>query len=665
MHGKGIALLLVFSSVIIGRGTGLSAAEITPVEAFGALPQVSNVELSPDGSLLAWEDERQTAPTVVMFDLAAQKYRRIIPVADGTKLRSLAWADNETLLVTLSTFATYGETSASAHYEISRTFAADVGGGKDRMLLMRGGSRSLVTGANLLAWRTTKPKTVIMSTWDYSESVARSDTGTRLAGHRGDSGWVAQVFEVDTRTGKGKFIEEGTQFTDDWIVDGAGNVVARSEWDPKTEVYRVVARNGHGWREILQQQHKGRRTVFGLTRDGTALVVSSTSDRGRKILETLPLNGSASTTLLEDPAYDVAGVFSDRFTGSPISAVLGGLEESRHWFDPEAERQYSTIARAFPGKRVAVYGRSENNQRVLAAVEGPSAPRVYYLVDLVTHKADIVGEEYPKLSGVTLGEVRAITYKARDGTLIPAYLTLPPGRTDKNLPLILLPHGGPAARDDYAFDWWAQFLASRGYLVLQPQFRGSTGFGDDWREAGSRQWGKRMQDDLTDGVKALVEQGLADAQRVCIVGASYGGYAALAGAAFTPEIFRCAVSVNGVSDLPMFLGYQRAHAGGESDSLAYWLDDIGAPSDPEVIAKSPVRAVAQVKAPVLLIHAINDTVVPLFQSEKMADALTTAGKPVTLVKLDGEDHWLSKSATRVQVLKEIEKFLGASLRKDP
>src|SRR5262249_29699108 len=152
---------------------------------------------------------------------------------------------------------------------------------------------------------------------------------------------------------------------------------------------------------------------------------------------------------------------------------------------------------------VTVYGRSANGQRAVARVEGPAHPPVYYLVDFAAHKADIVGEEYPALANVPLGEVRAITYKARDGTLIPGYLTLPPGASDKNLPLIVLPHGGPEARDDYRFDWLAQFIAVRGYAVLQPQFRGSTGFGEAFRRAGYRQWGGLMQDDVSDGVRAL------------------------------------------------------------------------------------------------------------------------------------------------------------------
>jgi dipeptidyl aminopeptidase/acylaminoacyl peptidase len=148
------------------------------------------------------------------------------------------------------------------------------------------------------------------------------------------------------------------------------------------------------------------------------------------------------------------------------------------------------------------------------------------------------------------------------------------------LPLVILPHGGPESRDWLRFDWWAQFLATRGYAVLQPQFRGTVGFGDAFRLAGRRQWGGLMQDDLSDGVRAMITQGIADPQRVCIVGSGYGGYAALAGAAFTPELHACAVSVNGVSNLSEMLGWEADHHGTESDTLGYWRDSIGPSSIP-------------------------------------------------------------------------------------
>jgi dipeptidyl aminopeptidase/acylaminoacyl peptidase len=261
-----------------------------------------------------------------------------------------------------------------------------------------------------------------------------------------------------------------------------------------------------------------------------------------------------------------------------------------------------------------------------------------------------------------LGDVKGISYKARDGTEIPAFLTMPPTKSAAPLPLVVLPHGGPQARDYLKFDWLVQFLASRGYVVLQPQFRGSTGFGDAFREAGYRQWGGLMQDDITDGVRAMIDQGIADAHRICIVGASYGGYAALAGAAFTPDLYSCAVSISGVSDLPALMRESVPIYGGAlSTSLSDWKMRIGAPNDSALTAKSPINSVRTIKIPVLIVYGTGDGVVPNEQSERMARALKSAGKSVTVSVLQGEDHWLSRTETRMQVLKDLDAFLGKHL----
>ena len=227
---------------------------------------------------------------------------------------------------------------------------------------------------------------------------------------------------------------------------------------------------------------------------------------------------------------------------------------------------------------------------------------------------------------------------------------------------MVLPHGGPQARDYLAFDWLVQFLSSRGYAVLQPQFRGSTGFGDAFREAGYRQWGGLMQDDVTDGVHAMIEQGIADPHRICIVGASYGGYAALAGAAFTPDLYSCAASISGVSDLPALMREEvPLYDGIISNSMSDWKAHIGGPNDSNLAAKSPINSVKAIKIPILIVYGTGDSIVPNAQSEKMASALKSAGKTVTVAVLAGEDHWLSRTESRVQLLKELETFLGKNL----
>ncbi|WP_426037804.1 alpha/beta hydrolase family protein [Brevundimonas sp. DC300-4] len=260
--------------------------------------------------------------------------------------------------------------------------------------------------------------------------------------------------------------------------------------------------------------------------------------------------------------------------------------------------------------------------------------------------------------------MRSITYAAGDGLQIHGFLTLPPGREDaRGLPLVVLAHGGPASRDIVGFDWWGQALASRGYAVLQANFRGSTGYGDAFMEAGYGEWGRKMQTDLSDGVRYLAEQDLIDPQRVCIVGASYGGYAALAGVTVQQDIYRCAVSVAGISDLRRMVEEEASDgARRENVTVRYWNRFMGADrlGDRSLDERSPVKLAEQAGAPILLLHGRDDSVVPIDQSRIMATALRRAGKPVEFVELEGEDHWLSRGDTRQRMLTETVDFLQAN-----
>ena len=257
-----------------------------------------------------------------------------------------------------------------------------------------------------------------------------------------------------------------------------------------------------------------------------------------------------------------------------------------------------------------------------------------------------------------MAAVQSVSFKAQDGLALGGYLTLPNGRAARGLPLVVFPHGGPAVRDEPGFDWWAQAMASRGYAVLQVNYRGSDGFGTAFREAGFGEWGRKMQTDLSDGVRYLAAQGTIDPARVCIVGASYGGYAALAGATLEHGVYRCAVSVAGPSDLRHFVAWSlRRH---DLSTQRYWDRFMGAkgPDDTHLDDLSPADRIGAATPPILLIHGKDDTVVPFEQSQFMADALKRAGKPVEMVVLNHEDHWLSHGDTRLQMLQATMDFLA-------
>ena len=301
--------------------------------------------------------------------------------------------------------------------------------------------------------------------------------------------------------------------------------------------------------------------------------------------------------------------------------------------------------------------------KLIVVVDGPRQPTAYYYLNRTTHEATQLASTYPDLSEADLGEMKPWPYKARDGLDIPAYLTLPPGKAAKNLPVVVMPHGGPGARDMLGFDWMAQFFANRGYAVLQPNFRGSTGYGQKFEEAGYGQWGLKSQDDITDGVKKLIADGIADPKRICIVGASYGGYAALAGAAFTPDLYACAVSFAGVSDIAKMLRSDASDFGSDSWAVSEMNRSIGNRYDDsgKLAATSPARHADSIKCPVLLLHGAGDTTVRIEQSEEMRDALQDAHKSVAYVRFEGDSHYMLLADTRIRVLKETEAFLAKNI----
>jgi dipeptidyl aminopeptidase/acylaminoacyl peptidase len=331
-----------------------------------------------------------------------------------------------------------------------------------------------------------------------------------------------------------------------------------------------------------------------------------------------------------------------------------------HYFDPATQKIQTTLEKALPNQSVAIVSKDATSTSYLAVSDGPRNPPTLYLYQPAAHQLMVLLQAYPALQQSDLGEMKPYPYKARDGLDIHAYLTLPPGRDPHNLPTIIMPHGGPEDRDMLRFDWVAQFLASRGYAVLQPNFRGSSGYGWPFITAGDGEWANKVQFDVQDGVKKLVSDGVADPKHTCIFGWSYGGYMSLAGATFSPDLYACAAAFAGVYDLDRLL-YSGSKF--ESESTSVWERRMGASrSDSDkMYALSPAKHPDQVKAPILLMHSDKDVTVPIEQSEIEERGLKKFGKQVQFVKMSGDDHQLSYASTRIQMLTELEKFLATNI----
>jgi dipeptidyl aminopeptidase/acylaminoacyl peptidase len=630
-------------------GPNLAAA--APLEAYGRLPSVEDIQISPDGATLAFvltsgEDRR-----IVIKRLADHAVLGVLN-AGAVKLRDLQWADAQHLLLTTSvTSGARGVVGPREEWRPVNVY--DIVQKRQYGLLDKiedAMGETMPEAMNVVAGgsdiRIIDGRTVVFQ------------QGVNFVNQRS----VLALFKTDLATNRSRLVEVGDDKAVDWLVDAQGRTLAEAQYDEPSGKWSLRLRRADGhWldsRTIVAPIDTP--SLAGLARDGTSVLVETTEAGVATLHEVSAVDGAWGPAI-PDP-YDV--LIHDPATHALIGgAELTGDALTYTFFDPKAAASWAKVLRAFPGQQVTLTSWSADQIKVVVDVDSRKEGAAYALVDLTTNQAEWLGEPYPDVPDSDIDEVRAVSYKAADGLVITGYLTLPPGKPDRNLPLVVLPHGGPEARDAPYFDWWAQAVASRGYAVLQPNFRGSAGFGHDFVAAGYGQWGRKMQTDLSDGVRYLAAQGTINPKRVCIFGGSYRGYAALAGATLDPGVYRCALSVAGPADLRRMLrDIQDEQQSKKTEALRYWGRFMGAKGadDPALEAISPAALADKVQIPILLIHGKDDTVVPYVQSQIMADALKRAGKPVTLVTLEGEDHWLSRGDTRLRMLTAAMAFIEAN-----
>ncbi len=464
------------------------------------------------------------------------------------------------------------------------------------------------------------------------------------------------LYKVDLKTGEAVHVFRGTRDTIRYIMDGNGKILARLDQDADLTDH-VLA----GATEIYNYSVKGGTPfeIAGLTMGSDPEFATERKSANGTFGLYAWAPHVPDSALFEDPTYDLDHVDYDRRRTQVTGVSYIDDHLRTRYFDPVLQQRQAALEAAYPGQSVSILSKDDSGSTYAVLSDGPQNPPILSLYMPANHQTKIVEETYPSLKPSDLGEEKPFPYTARDGLAIHAYLTLPPGRAPHNLPTIIFPHGGPEARDSLQFDWWAQFMASRGYAVLQPNFRGSSGYGLNFIKAGDGEWARKVQFDVQDGVKKLIADGIADPKRICIVGASYGGYMALAGASFSPDLYACAISYAGPSDYNRMLYRQTSF---ESEDVSIWKRRIGADVDSSMLDRvSPANYADQVKIPILLLHSEKDTTVPIVQSEIEAKALQRAGKQVEFVTLAGDDHYLEFGDTRIALLKKVEAFLAAHI----
>jgi dipeptidyl aminopeptidase/acylaminoacyl peptidase len=639
------------------RGGPITAAEVA--KAFGARENVVGISLSPDGQRVAYvsPDTGQGATGYVLAVAPGSKANPFISV-DGNpeRISHCSWVSNERLACQAYHLAADPTLGTVPH---TRVLAVNADGSNVRELSLRKGfyTRGRQMGGGLIIDLLPGEDSAVLMARNYLPD-------DHLGSHFGSDRTGLGVDWIDTRDLRVKHVEWPRRGAIDYITDSHGVVrifatkVQEVGFDTTVVTYNYRTADSPDWHKLSDFDYSDNSGFAPLAVDPTLNVAYGFQKKdGRLALYSVALDGSLRQQLIyAHPDVDVDELVQIGRQKHVVGVAFA--TDIRHvvYFDPEVEGLIDSLHKALPqSPLIHVVDSSADEKRLLIFASSDSDPGVYYLYDRPTHRLQTFLVARNALEGMRLASVRPITYPAGDGTAIPAYLTLPPGREDaKGLPAIVLPHGGPSARDEWGFDWLSQFYAARGFAVLQPEFRGSAGYGDAWfQQNGFRSWRIAISDVLDAG-RYLVKQGIADPQKLAVVGWSYGGYAALESAIVDPSMFKAVVAVAPVTDLTALREEHRRWS-----DYAVVSEFVG--DGPHVHEGSPAEHADRIKVPVLLFHGALDHNVSVNESRLMAERLRDAGAQVELVTWNNLDHYMEDSDARAQLLDKSDTFLRKAL----
>ena len=615
----------------------LDAGGRIPVADFARLPFITLPRLSADGSILAGMVNVHGKQVIAMINLFNNADHPVyVQLPEGTQVADLQWVNADNVLVTLYAL----QPVEAERWTVTRLLGVNRKTGKLTKILWDSGGQN----ASDVLWSASDGSPTVL--------VAAQDSI-----YIGETFWPA-VYQINVETGKRKLVQKGRAQVMNWFADSSGVVRAGESYEDDSRKFRLLYRSPDGGSFKTVSSANARRQE-SLTRPflfipGTnhALAVHDDAKGRSAIFEIDMLTQDDVRTVYSAPeGSEVESVRLSSDGKQLLGVWLAGSSSTVVWLDPALAEVQAAIDKSVPGRRARIVSLNADRSRMLIVIDRADTPGALYFFDINGEKMQRVALLNEKLGAAPVNPVKMITYKARDGLEIEAVLTLPKGRVAKDLPAIILPHGGPWAQDTLDYDYLAQFIASRGYAVIQPNFRGSTGYGSAFTRKGEGQLGLAMQDDLSDALAWLAKEGIADPKRVCIVGASYGGYAAMWGLAKDPDLYRCAISISGVANL-------RREVNDFGSALRGKLyRDSWVRMTPDFAAVSPINAVARIKAPLLLIHGKLDITVDYGQSDAMFGKMRGAGKTVELVPVPLADHYFTREADRITLLSSIEAFL--------
>jgi dienelactone hydrolase len=641
--------LLVASVSLLGFASGTaSPRQLLPVEAFFDDNTIPQMALSPDGNKVAMIAPNNGRYSIALLDLTNGKSSVVVHFKDEN-IRSVFWKGDDTLMFT----------SAVEGHEIPLLASTDLQGKKIRRILesrRRQDDFSLFFGS-------------LEDTFPWSDEhiliqgyTAESDP--RKIAPSMPRNPTPYLYQVNVKTARRLQLSQLERGMQGGFYDREGNLCLATVVEGTDLIVRSRPANGMAWRDLAKlnplQPDLG---ILGLSGDGSTAYVIDYRPHDRGVLRTMATDtGKLGPIIFDPPAGEIRRIVQNRERTELRAIVYEDAKVRYHWLDETWGPLMAALERSFEGNNVTVLNISRDEKRFLFLVSSDRNPGVYYLGDLKgkTPQIQPISAVRPGLQPELMRATTPISFAARDGLTINGYLTLPAGADNQRSAMIVLPHGGPWARDSWRYDREVQFLANRGYAVLQLNFRGSSGYGRAFMDAGDREWAAKMQDDITDGVKWAIAQGHADPERVGIMGASYGGFASLAGVTMTPELYKVGINIVGVAELKLITRYDMRT---NPISRAIYSKRVGE-GDAFLTERSPLTHVASIRVPTFHAYGRNDPRVEFKHWQVLESALKRHGKTYEVHVEDAEGHGFEKAEAAIKLYKSIDAFLAKYLPAD-
>lgn len=623
---------LALATMVFLSGAAEAADKLA--QAFGTEPSMWGLQLSPSGTKLSFLQMHSSGlPIAVVIDMATGKaHVALASIPKTADVTWCGWANDERLLCGMRGV----NENFSSKFYATRLVAVNFDGSKSRILFGKELNKTFFQFTDrVVDWLVDDPRHVLVE----------------MPGQGGYG-----VERLDVYSGSTIPVTPVKRGVYTWASDGHGNVRLYQMATTKDEAWYVRPTPRGDWQKLQRAALKDlvKYSPVGFGPKGEELYYMKPY-KGHEALwvHDLATKGDDQVVFSNDKV-DVSGTMTLGKYDRIVGAYYVTDRPHRKFFDAKVEKIIHQVQASFPDKEISIITASWDESVYILHVGGPTDPGAYYWLNTRKNAMAKLRDYQPLLAGKALSPVKAYDYKAADGTSIPGYLTLPKGMA-KNLPAVIMPHGGPEARDSLEYNWLAQYMAAKGYAVLQSNFRGSGGYGEEWEgKGGFRNW-KTAIGDILDGAKALIADGTVDPKRVCIFGWSYGGYAALMSAIQDPRLFKCVISVAGVTDPKSLIGDAKSFVGSQASE-----EFIG--KDSENLAEgSPVLRAEEIRAPVLLLHGKKDVTVDYDHSVDMERALKRAGKSVQLVSYAEADHQIYLNADRIDLLTRIGKFLKKNI----